>query len=369
MRISQKQRIFHRDLSVPWTASFPEPPSEAEKLARVDPSNPQCVLFRLVGCEEAKALLSPAIFVALGRYNHFCGGVAWLFDGPTSTGKTTVARCKAEMLGLPYVEINSAAITTILSLWKEIVRQLKPQGIDMVKIEGRDYTYKLPPVVIMIDEVHRLPKKVMDVLLKAVEPKDRRLFTENGEGVNTFNVCWMIGTDRTGSLPNAFHNRFCRIQMALYTRAQISLIVAKNNPDFSKEVCLLVAKYQRIPRKALEFGKLMRQHRAMHKSKPWAQVARDVAHAQGIDEYGMHKRHLAVLKVLGVGPCSGERLANHLQVDDDELTRRIMAEISGGAEDQPALVTRSSQGYVITPAGMEELDRRGIPHNRGKRMI
>ena len=140
-------------------------------------------------------------------------------------------------------------------------------------------------------------------------------------------------------------------------------IVKLANPEFSADVCQLVAHYNsRVPRKALEFARYMKLIRQMDPTQEWADVAREVAADEGIDEFGMHESHLTILKALGQGPIAKNRIVNVAGRKAEEVERFIMPWLLTDTEDQPALVQVTHQGYAITPAGVAELDRRGISH-------
>ena len=54
-----------------------------------------------------------------------------------------------------------------------------------------------PPMVVFIDEVHPLPRRVQDSLLKAMEPNDRLLLTRSGR-ISTRELTFMIATTIQG---------------------------------------------------------------------------------------------------------------------------------------------------------------------------
>jgi Holliday junction resolvasome RuvABC ATP-dependent DNA helicase subunit len=185
-----------------------------------------------------------------------------------------------------------------------------------------------------------------------------------GKTVNCYNVCWMLATTDEGTLFDAFRTRFSPVNLTYLTKAEIAKIIGLANPDFDEEVCKLVARYNgRIPRKALEFARYMKMVRNMNPSRSWADVAAEVASDEGIDEFGMPKQHLMILKALGQAPIAKNRLMNVVGVKNEELERFIMPQLLTATEDMPAVVVVTNKGYTITAAGLAELDKRGIKHN------
>jgi hypothetical protein len=142
-------------------------------------------------------------------------------------------------------------------------------------------------------------------------------------------------------------------------------IIQMNNPDWSDEVCLLVAKYNsQVPREALAFARDMRVEYEMSGLDDWEAVAKSVARDHGIDDHGMTLSRVSILKALGQSPVSSSQLPFIVHVKEDELRKFIMPPLMASTPDQESLVTVSTRGYTITKSGLAELDKRGIP-NRG----
>jgi Holliday junction resolvasome RuvABC ATP-dependent DNA helicase subunit len=147
----------------------------------------------------------------------------------------------------------------------------------------------------------------------------------------------------------------------LYSKKEISQIVKMAHPDWSESVCDLVAVYAgRVPREALAFAEIMRRS---HNRNPdsWEEVAKRCAENKGIDEFGMTYKRRRVLECLGEGPKSREGLCASLNIKDKELRKFVLPWLIESSSDQKALITVSNKHY-ITPAGLEELDKRGVDH-------
>jgi len=336
-------------------------PSDVWRRSRVDRSNEKSPLFSFVGNDKALKKLQVAAYDALGKPDHLCREIAFAFFGPSSSGKTTLARKYAQIVELPFVEISPKSVKTLDDVFKEIERVLANERLPLIEVVRPKY-YFIPPCIIFIDEVHALNDYIIQGLLKATEYNDAQFVTESGRTLNCFNVCWMIATTDEGELFEAFRTRFSPVNLKYLTKPEISRIVKLANSDLPVEVCDFLAHYNsRIPRKALEFARYMKLTRQMDQ-KDWVTIAKEVATDEGIDDYGMHETHLCILKALGQGPVAKNRIVNVAGRKMEECERFIMPWLLTETEDQPAMVTVSNRGYTITPAGLKELERRNISH-------
>lgn len=342
-------------------------PTDGEKRVLTDRRSKRSPFYRFVGNERAVRKLTTAAYTALGRENHEMSELAFSIFGPSSAGKTTLARCYADAVGLPFVEVSPKSIKFLDDLVKIIKNVCNDAGVPLVEVSPKHY--ELPPLVIFIDEVHALSGSIVDGLLKATEYDDAELVTENGLVLDTGSVTWMIATTDEGKLFEAFRTRFSPVVLEYLTKAEVSRIVQLAHPDLTPEVCDLVAHYNsRIPRKALEFARYMKMVKAMNPDDSWEGIARSVAFDEGIDELGMSSVHLRILTALGQGPVAKNRMSLVTGRKDEETERNILPWLLIATADQPAMITVSSRGYVLTEAGLAELDKRGIEHGDSKAM-
>lgn len=353
----QKVKIFWGE-SDPWGS---KKPTDAERHWMVSSENPDSPFSRFIGNERAVKKLQAVAFDALGRPDHRCRELAFALFGPPSSGKTTLAKLFAEVLHLPFIEIQPKSVKTLDDLVQEIDRVLGIEGVPLVEVRRSNY-FLLPPSILFIDEVHALPDGMVQGLLKATEYNDAMLVTESGVTLNCFNVCWMIGTTDEGKLFDAFRSRFSPVMLTYLSKPEVAKIVKLSHSDLPDEVCSLVAHYNpRVPRKALEFARYMKLIRNMRPDASWSEVAAEVASDEGIDEHGMSHVHLGILKALGRGPIARNRIMNVVGRKAEEVERYIMPVLLTETSDSPALVTVTSKGYVLTDAGRVELEKRGLP--------
>lgn len=336
-----------------------------ERRKIVDLQNEDFPLNKFIGNKEALRRLSRAIFSALGKNDRCCSEYSFALCGPASTGKTYLAKLFAESLKIPFVSIEPQSVKRTHDIFLEIEKTCVEfdERISLVEYEGKRYF--LPPMIVFIDEVHNLKNSVVQGLLKATEPNDRTMVTEEGYEVYTHKVCWMIATTDRGDLFDAFDTRFQKVNLRLYSTKEMAQIIKMNNPDWDEDICMLVAKYNsQVPREALAFARDMRVEYEMNGLSSWEEVAKIVAQDHGIDDHGMTLSRVDVLKTLGQSPVSSSQLPYVIHVKEEELKRFIMPPLMSRTPDREPLVTVSSRGYAITKAGIEELNKRNIP-NRG----
>jgi len=351
-------------------------PSQAMRRWLTDPANSSCPLSRFIGNDKAKERLSRAAYAAWGREDHCCSEQSFALLGPSSAGKTTLARLFGETVMLPFVEVHPRAVRNAAELFWLVPRKLEsivvdfPTGPASLKlIVGDNYDWVLPPMVVFVDEVHALDKDMVPELLKGIEPKDGIMAVGDGYNADCRNVCWIVATTERGRLFPPFENRFCKIQLEMHGAAEIAEIVGLNNPDWGTNVCRLVAKYtSRVPREALAFAIDMRLEKDMNGGE-WTDVAARVARSHGIDQFGLTRKRLHILTALGqIGPIARGRMCDIAQCAAEELEKFQMPVLLSCTADDAAMVVVTSRGYAITGRGLGELDKRGIPH-RGKDVV
>jgi Holliday junction resolvasome RuvABC ATP-dependent DNA helicase subunit len=217
--------------------------------------------------------------------------------------------------------------------------------------------------------VHGLPRDIRDGLLKAIESKDRMLCIEGGWYADCRNVCWVVATTERGKLFGPFDSRFTKVELEMYGTEEIAAIVQLDHPGWNMPLCRLAARYaSRVPREALDFAKAMEQEYDLN-GGDWESVAARVARSLKIDRYGLTRRRLNVLVALGqVGATSKGRMADFAGCGLEELEKFVMPALLVSTVDDPAMVVVTNKGYAITHRGLEELDKRGIPH-RGEEVV
>jgi MoxR-like ATPase len=357
--MGQKQLLFHFDPVLAPNPGLPPAPTMQECLELINPENSKSPFYNFVGQDFAKKKMGRVLLNALQKPNHCASDVSWLLTGPSSVGKTSLARIYAKILNLPFIEIHPKSIKELSDIFDAINEKLveRKQYLEMVELTQNNYC--APPCVVFIDEVHTLNRMFQNGLLKAIEPKDRVLITEDRKYINTKNICFMIATTDPADLFDAFLGRFTEIALNPYTKKEVAKIVKLNFPEWKMPECSLAAHFQpRLPRKAIEFAKEMNMEKAINPEKSWHEIAVQVAEENQIDMHGMPYKHLQLLKFVSCRAYSKERVAIALNIREKELKASVLPCLMNPTHDSPALVTISTGGIRLTYDGYLELKKR-----------
>lgn len=326
----------------------------------LDPDNVKSPLNNFIGNRNALELIRPLLYTALCRENCCAGDMAIFLRGAASTGKTTLAELIAKILKLPLLVIHPKSVKTIDNIAEQIYNLLINTNSVLQEKNG---IYVIPPIVVFLDEVHALSSEIFNGLLKAIERTDAKLITKKGIVYNTTNILWIVATTENIDF-KPFGTRFLDIQLLPYTREEIATIVQRSNPSWDMDTCRLIAKYNLpIPRKAKMFADLLKMAIPMNKDIPLQELVIKYAQHKGMDQFGLHQKQLAVLKILGKNMVSKDNLENMVSFDNDqELNEEIMPSLMSYNEGMP-LVKVTRKGYALTTAGANELKKRGIVYN------
>ncbi len=184
-----------------------------------------------------------------------------------------------------------------------------------------------------------------------------------GKVIDTGNVCWIIATTDRGRLFNAFDSRFSREFLKPYTPEEIARIARVNKPEVPHEVCRLIARYSsQATREAIYFATEVVHQKDMAGST-WEAAVEQIRIEQGIDEFGMSRTPLEILRALGDrGPISIAKLQTVAKVKVEELEKFTLPPLLEVSNERDALIRSSSRGFWVTEAGLMELERRQIDH-------
>jgi Holliday junction resolvasome RuvABC ATP-dependent DNA helicase subunit len=328
-----------------------------------NPDNQKSAYSKFIGNRKAIKRLGRISADALANRNHVARELAVALLGPSSAGKTTLARLHAQVLGLPFVEIGPASVRTADRLLDLIGKATQEAGYPLVEVK-KDNHYFLPPVVVFLDEVHAFNPHFFQLLLKAVEYNDHMLETEDGRTADTYNVHWVTATTDRGDLPTQFDNRFMQIPLNLYSKEEVGQIILAKHPQIGDDAAKLVAHYNsRVPREADAFAREMLLEARLSPGQSWVDVAKRIAEDREIDEHGMTLQRVRILTALGQRPVSEERLAQVAGCKVKELNKHVLPALTSFPDGEEPMVVVTTKGYTITAKGLEELNKRGIEHS------
>jgi Holliday junction resolvasome RuvABC ATP-dependent DNA helicase subunit len=327
----------------------------------LDRDNPSCSFSNFIGNDNAIDALSDLAFAGLLKEDRAASGVNILLAGPRSVGKTTVAKLFADVLELPFLELQAGEVLTAEYLFDRIDKKLEEEYLGLTplsKVNGKDY-YEIPPMVIFMDEIHSLPAHAREVLLAALEQKTSRLVTAREE-LDCKNVYWVVATTERGQLPLPFESRFISVRLESYTLSEVAEIVAMNT-GWVAAACMKVAQLTKIPRQAIAFSQ-----QALFASKRMNVGILDaveiVAKRKGIDEDGIDKKQIDVMIALAMNKEHGKSLkslCSAVGVSTEEMEVHIMPLLLLSSLDTKPLVQVSNR-YHITDSGLKVLSKKGL---------
>ena len=270
-----------------------------------------------------------------------------LLYGPPGLGKTTLAHIVANELGTNF-RATSAPMLTKQGDLAAILTALEPMD------------------VLFIDEIHRLPTAIEEVLYSAME--DFKLDIMLGEGPSAKSVridlppFTLVGaTTRTGLLSNPLRDRFgIDLRLSFYSPEDLAKIIQRSANILGMQIdadgALMLAKSARgTPRIANRLLKRARDFAsALGRNQITADTIKTTLFQLHIDECGLDeidREYMnTIIKFYAGGPVGIENLAAALSEPSDTIEDVIEPYLM-----QLGFVQRTPRGRVITDLGYGHL--------------
>ena len=301
-------------------------------------------LSDFIGHDSLKQNLSVFISGARGR-NESMDHV--LLYGPPGLGKTTLAHIVANELGTNF-RATSAPMLTKQGDLAAILTALEPMD------------------VLFIDEIHRLPTAIEEVLYSAME--DFKLDIMLGEGPSAKSVridlppFTLVGaTTRTGLLSNPLRDRFgIDLRLTFYAPEDLAKIIARSakilGMSIDSDGALMLASAARgTPRIANRLLKRARDFAwALGKNQITADTIKTTLFQLHIDGCGLDEIDREymnmIIKHYAGGPVGIENLSAALSEPSDTIEDVIEPYLM-----QLGFVQRTPRGRIVTDAGYKHL--------------
>lgn len=238
-----------------------------------------------------------------------------LLFGPPGLGKTTLSTIMAHVMETS-IRICSGPMMERTGDLVAILSSIEKKGI------------------LFIDEIHRMPTNVEEVLYTAMEQFKVDMIIGQGAGAKSIslpiNPFTLIGaTTKSGMISAPLRSRFgISERLDFYTDLELQDIVLQATRflqcSIDKDGALLIAKAARgTPRIAKKLVRRVRDFIQVHKKTPTKETVAQALTFLGIDENGLSKVDILILKTLTVqcngGPVGLETLASLIGEDPETI--------------------------------------------------
>ena len=271
-----------------------------------------------------------------------------LLYGPPGLGKTTLANIIANEMGAGFHSITAPSIDRVGDL-AAILSNLEPGD------------------VLFIDEIHRLPRVVEEVLYSAMEDYSIDIIVGKDSTANSIKIdlppFTLIGaTTRCGDLSAPLRDRFGIVhQLNYYNKLELQKIVERTasifNFEIDSESSLEIARRSRgTPRVANRLFRRVRDFAQFinEDEKIDLDVTKLSLKKLNIDEYGLNdtdRKYLkAIIERFKGGPVGLNALAASISEEPNTLEDVYEPYLL-----QEGFVVRTPRGRVVTDKGYEHL--------------
>lgn len=186
---------------------------------------------------------------------------AFLLWGPSSAGKTEMAKRIAGVMRLPFNSFAGATLKHVKQIVATMERAAASHGLPMRQTgeRGGMPVFKVPAMLVFVDEAHDMKESVQETFLTLIEAKDRTAVIEIDKEMRIYDVSdvgFIFATTHPHLLIRTFRNRCTEIALRAYTAGEVTQMVLNQYPDLPQDVVTDISTACKcIPRKALDFAR------------------------------------------------------------------------------------------------------------------
>ena len=300
---------------------------------------------------QAAAKANLRVFVEAARRRGDALDHVLLF-GPPGLGKTTLAQILAREMGVGFRSTSGPVIARAGDL-----------AALLTNLEARD--------VLFIDEIHRLPPQVEEILYPAME--DHALDLIIGEGPSARSVkidlppFTLVGaTTRAGLLSTPLRDRFgIPVRLEFYTREELAGILHRAGVKMGADIAMdgaeeIAGRSRGTPRIAVRLLRRVRDFCEADGARITRSAASRALMRLEVEEDGLDaldRRYLtALVKTYGGGPVGADTLAAALSEARDAIEEVIEPYLM-----QQGFVIRTPRGRMAAARAWERLGVRPPP--------
>ncbi|MCX8034386.1 MAG: Holliday junction branch migration DNA helicase RuvB [Thermodesulfovibrio sp.] len=275
-----------------------------------------------------------------------------LFCGPPGLGKTTLATVIANELG---VNIKSTS--------GPVLERAGDVAAILTNLSDRD--------ILFIDEIHRLPRVVEEILYPAMEDFTLDIIVGQGPSARSIKInlprFTLIGaTTRTGLITSPLRDRFGVVfRLEFYSPDELKEIVKRSSSilgiSITEESAIEIARRSRgTPRVANRLLKRIRDFAQVNAQETIdLNITKEALIAMDVDDYGLDDMDRKILTTIidkfNGGPAGIESIAASLREDKDTIEDVYEPYLM-----QEGFIERTARGRVATRLAYEVL-RKNFP--------